>query len=415
MEYKKQVEYKKLADGFLIRDLADAPVCAGQVRLAPKILRSGAEQLARSMTYLFAANKMEIGGASAGINATPDKREEALSGFLKSLSNEGSFSYQDSPLTGEDSASGGIFLPFAGKGISEKDFEAVLGDDPRTEARLRDMGGCNLAEYCTGVSAVAAINKLLANGGNGIGGGKSKKNGGGDMAGKSVCIEGFGANALGALAELEKAGAKLTGISNDKGFIHNPAGININQAASAYREHGNSFLNHLDPGAKPASDSEPASNLKPAKEIFQVEADILFLGSKMGVLDHEMAEGLKISALGSLHPIPFTTRALMILEGKGVIVPPDFLCLGGMIYASWHLSEKTKKEPIKPTKEPTKEGEPDTNEIISATIQKTHALVEEVVDGVMEAEPRLFLAGCKIAEDFLKTWQEKIPFGRPLA
>ena len=59
-------------DAFVVVDLPDAPVAAGVVRLAPKVLIDGATWLARSQTYQFAVFGRKASGASAGINAAAD-------------------------------------------------------------------------------------------------------------------------------------------------------------------------------------------------------------------------------------------------------------------------------------------------------------------------------------------------------
>ncbi len=70
-------------DGFVVTDLDDATTSVGIARLAPKVLRDGAQLLARSVTYTFASFGVAgHGGASAGINAKPDGRDAALSGFV---------------------------------------------------------------------------------------------------------------------------------------------------------------------------------------------------------------------------------------------------------------------------------------------------------------------------------------------
>ena len=73
------MEFHKLesTDGFIVFDLGDAPA-VGVVRQAPKVLRDGAELLARSTTYAAASFGLQVGGGSAGINAKPDDRDAAL-------------------------------------------------------------------------------------------------------------------------------------------------------------------------------------------------------------------------------------------------------------------------------------------------------------------------------------------------
>ena len=74
------------ADGFVVTDLDDAATSVGIVRLAPKVLRDGAQLLARSVTYAFASFGIAgHGGASGAINAKPDGRDEAVAAFLEAV------------------------------------------------------------------------------------------------------------------------------------------------------------------------------------------------------------------------------------------------------------------------------------------------------------------------------------------
>jgi glutamate dehydrogenase/leucine dehydrogenase len=69
-------------DAFVTVDFDDAPTSVGVVRLAPKILREGAELLARSNSYAGAFFGLRVGGASAGINSAPDGRGAAIEAFI---------------------------------------------------------------------------------------------------------------------------------------------------------------------------------------------------------------------------------------------------------------------------------------------------------------------------------------------
>jgi glutamate dehydrogenase/leucine dehydrogenase len=73
-------------DGFVVTDLDDATTSVGVVRVAPKVLRDGAQLLARSVTYTFAAFGLAgRGGASAAVNARPDGRDEAVASFVDEI------------------------------------------------------------------------------------------------------------------------------------------------------------------------------------------------------------------------------------------------------------------------------------------------------------------------------------------
>lgn len=111
---------QKLAstDAFVVVDIADAPA-TGLVRMAPKILESSAQDLARSATYTFAVFGQQRSGASAGINATGDATSDAVASFVDELR--------------EVVSGGGLHLD-AGKGVTTTDLAALAEVDNRNTA-----------------------------------------------------------------------------------------------------------------------------------------------------------------------------------------------------------------------------------------------------------------------------------------
>ena len=101
-------------DGFYVVDLEDAARSVGVVRLAPKVLVDGAELLARATTYSFATFGLDAGGVSAGINAKPEGRDDAVTAFCEAVA----------PLVGEGRLH---FSP--GLGVTADEL-APLGCDP---------------------------------------------------------------------------------------------------------------------------------------------------------------------------------------------------------------------------------------------------------------------------------------------
>jgi glutamate dehydrogenase (NAD(P)+) len=108
------VTIHKLAatDAFIVFDLDGADRSIGPTRLAPKILVDGAELLARSATYLFASFELRVGGASAGINAKPDGRDDAVAAFVAEVQ----------PLV-----EAGTFTTEAARGLSPADLAPLAG------------------------------------------------------------------------------------------------------------------------------------------------------------------------------------------------------------------------------------------------------------------------------------------------
>ena len=91
-------------------------------------------------------------------------------------------------------------------------------------------------------------------------------------------------------------------------------------------------------------------------------------------------------------PIPVTTKAFAQLhKGGEVVVLPDFVSTAGYLTAGFIEGDQA---------------------------AVTAAIVQKVVDVLGEASSHpdgVLLGACHLAEAFIETWQERKPFGRPLA
>ena len=123
------------------------------------------------------------------------------------------------------------------------------------------------------------------------------------------------------------------------------------------------------------------------------QADVLFAGSKMGAVNHTVAEQLEVGTLVPYGPIPVTAKSLAVLSRAGTTVVPDFISTAGPLFA-WG-----------PTGDPTPE----------AITADAAAQITASLDEIAPHPDGLFLAAAQRAESFLATWQESLPFGRPLA
>lgn len=121
--------------------------------------------------------------------------------------------------------------------------------------------------------------------------------------------------------------------------------------------------------------------------------DVVFAGSKMGAVNHGSAESLQARLLVPCGKLPFTAKALAVCRRRGIGALPDFVTLAGSTIAAWS------------------DPEADDDEVRSAvtdTVAELTAAAADHPDGP-------FLAACYEAETFLATWQDELPFGRPLA
>ena len=327
-------------DGFIAFDLDDAPA-AGVTRSAPKILVDGASLLARSLTYRFASFERQVGGASAGVNAAPADRAAALAAYVAEIE----------PLVRD-----GRFLTEAARGVSPDDLAPVRAIDPRPQDywdRHDELTGFGVA-----VAADAAV---------------------GGLAGRAVAVEGFDAGGPALAAAVVERGGTVIAVSTAEGTAFHPVGFDPVVLAEAWAEHGPALVTVLDP--------EPAQ----AAAIFGAEADVLVAGSKPGVIDDQVAAGLRAAVVVPSAAVPVTAKALAVLRRAGTVVVPDFVSTAGPLFLGWPSP-----------------GASDPRVDADAAIAASFAEVAGHADGPL-------LGACLRAEAFLATWRPTLPFGRPLA
>lgn len=342
------VPIHKLTNGFIAFDFADGPA-VGAVRAAPKILQGGAKEMARSMTYRFGILNMAVGGASAGINAPADTRDEAIGAFVADAV--------------ELVAAGRVMLD-PGKGMNDQALESLHSVDSRNNIRYSDVDGLAFRDHLTGVGAVAAATQAI----------------GGDLSGKRVLIEATGGAMASAARAVSNAGGSIVGVATAKGAVSNAGGLDAAAIAEASLASGDGFVEGL---------GETAA----ASSIFGQEADVLLAGSKMGVIDHKVAEQLKVSVVAPLDAVPYTTKATIIAQRQGIAVLPDFVCTAGPTFADWPS------------------GDAENAAVESAATDA----ITEITRNITGTERGPVLEACFWAESFITTWRDQAPFGRPFA
>ncbi|MFN8039562.1 MAG: hypothetical protein U0Q07_10175 [Acidimicrobiales bacterium] len=257
-------------------------------------------------------------------------------------------------------ADGSLVLD-AGKGVPPAAVEAWRGVDPRP-AVARDAADVLLARSVAASAAWA-----------------------GDLEGRTVAIEGFDGNGPALVAELERRGARVVTVAGAQGAATRPEGFSAVEVAAAWGEHGPGFAAVLtaDPG--------------PAWAALAAEVDLLLAGSKAGVIDHTNAGRVAAATIVPTGPVPLTAKALAVLRAAGRTVLPDFVSTAGPSLAAW------------PPAGHTVPGD------LDAAVAVVDAAVAAVLDDVASAADGPLLGACARAEAFLRTWQETLPFGRPLA
>ena len=144
--------------------------------------------------------------------------------------------------------------------------------------------------------------------------GKSPKN-------LTVAIQGFG-NVGSYLAEyLHEAGCKIVALSDSKGGIYMPEGIDV-KAAMAYKEHTGAIQGF---GGK---------NIK-SDETLTLPVDVIVPAALENSITDQNADQIKAKFVLELANGPTTIEADKILEQKNIIVIPDILANSGGVAVSY--------------------------------------------------------------------------------
>jgi hypothetical protein len=128
-------------------------------------------------------------------------------------------------------------------------------------------------------------------------------------------------------------------------------------------------------------------------DTLDAQVDVLFCGARQGVLDGATAEVVEARTVVPIGPHAVSAKGLAVLRRRAIVVLPDFVSLAGPTYAGWPVGDDT------------------IDAVVAACRSGVHAMVSDA----LAHEDGPFLGACVAAEAFLSTWQDELPFGRPLA
>ncbi len=145
---------------------------------------------------------------------------------------------------------------------------------------------------------------------------------GSQLEGATVAIQGFG-NVGSATAKLmHQAGAKVVAISDVRGGIYNPNGLNIPALLHCAGRDG---------CIQAYRDAEHITN----EELLELPCDVLVPAALHGVITGHNADRIKARVIVEAANGPVTPDADEILDEKGVLVVPDILANAGGVVVSY--------------------------------------------------------------------------------
>ncbi len=341
----------KTVDGFIAFDFDDCPSSAGGTRYAPDVSEQEAALLARAMTYKFGVLELQEGGAKGAVRGMAHEKEVLMRRYCEEIR----------PMV--ESA---MFLTGPDLGTSESDFAPLRRGSAARSVMAGSIGDTPIEDLVTGFGVVVAAETAM-----------------GSIDGATFAIEGFGKVGGGVAREAVRRGARVVAVSTIDGCVFDPSGLDVELLFGCRREHGDAFVTRV--GI--AHDPDP-------RALFDVEADVLVPGARVGVITADVAERLRTRWIAPAANVPYTADAIATLRARRVRYLPDFVCNAGATigYTS---------------------GARDAGELFRHVGQNIEALMSEA--GAYPQGP--YEGACAIAERYIRSWRgpERMPEDPPLA
>jgi len=280
----------------------------GGVRYHPSSTRDEVMALSMMMTWKNSLLLLPFGGGKGGIRVDPktlDKED------LEKLSRKyiqqiymyiGSDKDIPAPDVNTDSQVMAWFLDEYIKVTGRQDFGAFTG-------KPVEIGGIAVREYSTGLG-VATITKMAA---------EKFLNG---IEGKTVIVQGFGNVGTYTVKFLSEMGAKVIGVSDSKGGVIDPEGLDYNELLNVKKATG-SVMNY------------PKGKKVTNEELLTSECDILIPAALENVIHRGNAEKVKAKLIVEAANGPLTADADLTMKRRGIPVVPDILANAGGVVGSY--------------------------------------------------------------------------------
>ncbi len=283
----------------------------GGLRYHPQVTLDEVRALAMWMTWKCAVVNIPFGGAKGGVVCNPKEMSETeLEGLTRRYTTE------ITPLLGpaSDIPAPDVYTDDRIMAWMMDTYSMHVGYTVPAvvTGKPLSIGGSNGRLEATGRGCVMVIKEAA-------------EHFGVRLEGATVVIQGFG-NAGSITAKyLDEAGAKIIAVSDSRGAIHNPNGIDVANAMTHKSKTG-SVVGLAGAGAIPPAD------------LLELDCDILVPAALEAQIVAENAPRIKARIIAEAANGPTTPAADAILQERGAVVLPDILAnVGGVVcsYFEW--------------------------------------------------------------------------------
>jgi glutamate dehydrogenase (NAD(P)+) len=280
----------------------------GGIRYHPDVSYDEVKALAMWMTWKCAVVRIPYGGAKGGVICDPKKlSKKELENLTRRYATEISLLIgPESDIPAPDVGTDGQIMAWImdtysmHKGYS---VPAVVTGKPIS------IGGSEGRGPATGRGCVYVIMHALHH---------QKK----DIAAQKAVIQGMGNVGGNAAILFQEAGGQVLAMSDSRGGIYNPKGLDP-KAVLAYKAEAGTL------------DGYPGADKVTNAEILELPCDILIPAALEGQITSENADRIKAAIVAEGANGPTTPDADRILDAKGVLLLPDILANAGGVTVSY--------------------------------------------------------------------------------
>jgi glutamate dehydrogenase/leucine dehydrogenase len=286
---------------FLVIDNTAFGPGKGGIRMTPDVSLEEVFQLARTMTWKTALAELPFGGAKSGIcvdpkNITFEKKLDIVRGFSEAIK----------PLVP------GEYIAAPDIAIGEREIETFVkanGNPKSATGKPSKMGGLPHELGSTGYGVHGSIHETVDHIGL-------------DLTKAKIAIEGLG-NVGSFVAEfLAKDDAKIVAVSDSRGVIYNPGGLDVKRLLEVKKKRGS--VTAYRPG-----------RVLPNREIISLDVDVLVPAAIPDLINIGDVGDVKAKLIVEGSNIPIKPEVEQALHKKGVLVVPDFVANAGGVISSY--------------------------------------------------------------------------------
>jgi len=281
----------------------------GGIRMLPSVTTEEIFRLARTMTWKCALAKIPFGGAKGGIIADPkqmpeEKKMEIIRAFSRALKRVCPSLYVAAPDINTGEKEMAAFAKENGSMKSATGKPAHLCVKPGVKCGIpHEYGSTALGVVQAAFTAANYVENL-------------------DIDNAMAAVEGFGNVGSFVVEYLTQIDVKVVAVSDSKGCIYNPDGIEYEKLLDVKTETG-SVINYR------------AGKVLENRELFELPVDILVPAALPDVITENNVGRVKAKLVVEAANLPVRPEIEKALSERGVFVVPDVLANAGGVISSY--------------------------------------------------------------------------------